>query len=179
MVGAVAITPDGRYGLSGSEDHTLRVWDLAQGDQVAALNADRAVNSLAYRGDTIVFGDDQGHIHLVKMRGFHAKLPFVTARPSQTQDIVLGGGRKMVARCPLCGDRFRVRRKHTTFISDLLQSAGLRQAQSRCLHLPPEAWDRPELHAKCPGCGQPLRFNPFIADGPAISDGPPTLGRQR
>jgi WD40 repeat protein len=170
MVGTVAITPDGRYGLSGSEDHTLRVWDLARGNQVAALYADRAVNSLAYRSDTIVFGDDQGHIHLVRMHGFRTELPFVTAHPSQTQQLNLVDSRRMVARCPLCGDRFRVRRKHTTFISDQLQSAGLRQTQSRCLHLPPEAWDRPELQSKCPGCGQPLRFNPFIADEPMISN---------
>ena len=30
-VSAVAITPDGRRAVSGSEDRTLRVWDLQTG----------------------------------------------------------------------------------------------------------------------------------------------------
>ncbi len=29
-VNAVAVTPDGRHAVSGSDDNTLRVWDLAQ-----------------------------------------------------------------------------------------------------------------------------------------------------
>jgi WD40 repeat protein len=31
MVSAVAVTPDGRRAVSGSHDHTLKVWDLETG----------------------------------------------------------------------------------------------------------------------------------------------------
>ncbi len=33
-VNSVAISPDGRYGLSGSNDFTLRLWDLATGEEI-------------------------------------------------------------------------------------------------------------------------------------------------
>src|SRR5262245_50076591 len=33
-VSSVAYSPDGRYGLSGSSDGTLRLWDLEAGTQV-------------------------------------------------------------------------------------------------------------------------------------------------
>ncbi len=36
-VEAVAITPDGRYAVSGSIDHTLRIWELASGREVRKL----------------------------------------------------------------------------------------------------------------------------------------------
>ncbi len=37
-VSAVAVTPDGRHVVSGSEDNTLRVWDLASGETVRTLS---------------------------------------------------------------------------------------------------------------------------------------------
>jgi WD40 repeat protein len=36
-VNAVAITPDGRLTVSGSDDETLKVWDLASGRERATL----------------------------------------------------------------------------------------------------------------------------------------------
>ena len=40
-VTAVAVTPDGRYAISGSWDKTLRVWDLARGEAVHTLKGHR------------------------------------------------------------------------------------------------------------------------------------------
>jgi WD40 repeat protein len=36
-VWAVAVTPDGRWAVSGSDDHTLKVWDLESGEELATL----------------------------------------------------------------------------------------------------------------------------------------------
>ena len=38
-VRAMAVTPDGRHVVSGSLDHTLRVWDLATGETKTTLQA--------------------------------------------------------------------------------------------------------------------------------------------
>ena len=38
-VKAVAVTPDGRRAVSGSDDRTLKVWDLEQGALLATWRA--------------------------------------------------------------------------------------------------------------------------------------------
>ncbi len=51
-VKSVAITPDGRYAVSGSIDHTLRVWELASGQEVRKLKGHYdAVNAVAVTPD--------------------------------------------------------------------------------------------------------------------------------
>ncbi|MEA3324138.1 MAG: TIR domain-containing protein [Euryarchaeota archaeon] len=36
-VDAVAVTPDGRYAISGSDDNTLKVWDIESGEEIRTL----------------------------------------------------------------------------------------------------------------------------------------------
>ncbi|MBE9545939.1 MAG: protein kinase [Proteobacteria bacterium] len=51
-VNCVAITPDGRYAVSGSNDYTIRVWELETGRSVRALEGHTAmVNSVAITPD--------------------------------------------------------------------------------------------------------------------------------
>jgi WD40 repeat protein len=46
------VTPDGRRVVSGSDDRTLKVWDLATRHEVAALNGHAGqVNACAVRSD--------------------------------------------------------------------------------------------------------------------------------
>jgi WD40 repeat protein len=48
----VAISPDGRFGLSGSADHTVRLWDLAAGTELRVLDGHRdQVWSVAFARD--------------------------------------------------------------------------------------------------------------------------------
>jgi WD40 repeat protein len=51
-VSSVAISPDGRYALSGSEDHTLKLWDLATGHEVRTFSGhSESVSSVAISPD--------------------------------------------------------------------------------------------------------------------------------
>ncbi len=38
MVNTVAISPDGKYIVSGSEDKSIKVWDLLSGREIHTLN---------------------------------------------------------------------------------------------------------------------------------------------
>ena len=60
-VNAVAVTPDGRHVVSGSDDKTLRVWDLATGETKTTLKGhSNRVNAVAVTADGrhVVSGSD-------------------------------------------------------------------------------------------------------------------------
>jgi WD40 repeat protein len=46
-IGAVAFTPDGTRLISASEDRTLRLWDVARGEQIGAWELDNRLRALA------------------------------------------------------------------------------------------------------------------------------------
>jgi WD40 repeat protein len=51
-VTAVAVTPDGRRAVSGSDDNTLKVWELERGAGLVTLKGhDNWVNSVAVTSD--------------------------------------------------------------------------------------------------------------------------------
>ena len=68
----MAVTPDGRYVLSGSSDNTLKVWDLSSGRILATFTANGSVACCAVTPDgrTIVAGDASGAIHFLRPMAF-------------------------------------------------------------------------------------------------------------
>lgn len=66
---SVAVTPDGRYALSGSEDRTVRWWDLDSGRCLRALTGHGPVLSVAVTPDGChaVSGSDDGTVMLWEM----------------------------------------------------------------------------------------------------------------
>jgi WD40 repeat protein len=65
----VAVLADGRHTLSGSSDHTLRLWDLTTGECLAEYTADAPIDHIALaRDDLIVAGSEDGHIHILELR---------------------------------------------------------------------------------------------------------------
>ncbi len=51
-VNSVAFSPNGRFGLSGSRDETVRLWDISNGNFVRDYNLHNAeVTSIAYSKD--------------------------------------------------------------------------------------------------------------------------------
>ncbi|CAD6492343.1 MAG: WD domain, G-beta repeat [Candidatus Argoarchaeum ethanivorans] len=69
-VNAVAVTPDGRYAISGSWDRTLKVWDIGSGEVIASFNEDGPLHScvISPNGRTIVAGDASGAVHFLRLR---------------------------------------------------------------------------------------------------------------
>jgi WD40 repeat protein len=69
-VGAVAICRDGRHGLSGSDDRTLRLWDLQERSCRAMVPLESAALAIALAPDgrTIVVGDRVGNVHHFEIR---------------------------------------------------------------------------------------------------------------
>jgi WD40 repeat protein len=60
-----AFSPDGRLALSASDDHTLRLWEVANGHEVTRWTIDAALLccSISPDGVTVIAGDS--------VRGFH------------------------------------------------------------------------------------------------------------
>jgi WD40 repeat protein len=68
-VNAVVLTGDGRYAVSGSEDWTLKVWDLSSGQVVASFYGNSAIRRcvVARDGRTIVAGEESGQVHFLRL----------------------------------------------------------------------------------------------------------------
>jgi hypothetical protein len=65
--GSVTVLADGRHALSGSDDRTLRLWDLETGAELARLTFNAATSAIAWwaeRRRTVV-GDGRGRVHLI------------------------------------------------------------------------------------------------------------------
>jgi len=68
-VSVLAVTPDGRYVVSGSSDNTLRVWDLKDGKQIFTFTLDATLTACIMAQDdrTIVAGDGFGRLHFLRL----------------------------------------------------------------------------------------------------------------
>ena len=66
-VTALAVLPDGRA-LSGSEDWSVIVWDVARGAPIAAFVGDAAITCVAATPTHIIAGAANGAVHLLRLR---------------------------------------------------------------------------------------------------------------
>ncbi len=65
----MAITADGRRVVSGSDDKTLKVWDLETGALIGTFNCDGRVDcaAVAPHGRTVVAGDAAGRVYFLRL----------------------------------------------------------------------------------------------------------------
>jgi WD40 repeat protein len=50
-VNSVAFSPAGRYALSGSSDHTMKLWDVSSGEEVRTFKGYNKIHSVAFSQD--------------------------------------------------------------------------------------------------------------------------------
>lgn len=69
LVNSVTITRDGSTVVSGSEDHTVRVWDIQSGQARLTMRHESPVNTIALSPDgrLVAAGDDNGGVRLWEM----------------------------------------------------------------------------------------------------------------
>jgi len=63
------LTPDGKQVVSASDDHTLKVWDLHSGEEIATFTGESNILCCAVAPDglTIVAGDNSGRLHFLRL----------------------------------------------------------------------------------------------------------------
>jgi WD40 repeat protein len=70
-VKSVAVSPDGRTAVSGSDDRTVAVWDFQTGQLLARLALDGPVRCLTWHPDApfLVAGDLGGNLYGLEYQG--------------------------------------------------------------------------------------------------------------
>ncbi|MCG7852084.1 MAG: DUF4062 domain-containing protein [Methanosarcinaceae archaeon] len=72
IVTSVAVTPDGRRGVSASKDKTLILWDLVgNGEVIGNFTGDSSLFACAIApdGNTIIAGELSGRVHFLRVKG--------------------------------------------------------------------------------------------------------------
>lgn len=65
----IAVTPDARRAVSGSDDGTLTVWDFVTADGIVRFRADGDVIAVACPSGTLfVAGTANGQVHVLELR---------------------------------------------------------------------------------------------------------------
>ena len=70
-ISSVAITPDGRWAISGSYYGVVMIWDLESGEDIASFTADAGIGRCAIGpdGKTFIVGDWLGRMHFLRLEG--------------------------------------------------------------------------------------------------------------
>lgn len=81
-VNSVALSADGRHALSGSDDKTLRLWEVDAGKELDSFTADGPVHGVAFGHDgrRLSAGDALGRVHL-------SSFVFDAGRPSYPAEL--------------------------------------------------------------------------------------------
>lgn len=70
MINVVAISPSGKYGLTGGDDQTARLWNLETGEQLRSWKHNNIVNIVSFypKGGFVLTGAANDQTHLWNMK---------------------------------------------------------------------------------------------------------------
>jgi WD40 repeat protein len=147
--------PDGNRIVSIGIDGAIRLWDIRSGICLGSYQARDLVvfaSRITPQGQ-FVYGTQVGEVIPLSFHNLDLEPPLVTSFRMWLfgMDQTHGEWDKSIrAVCPWCGKLFKV----PEGILGNIKNASWRLAQG----------DDPALLSECPGCRQPLKFNPFIVD---------------
>ena len=156
LVRSVRVSPDSRRAVSGSQDQSVRLWDLESGMCLRILEGHReSVTSVSVSPDgrRAVSGsrDQSVRLWLFGEARKQDNGTVVAAAPGHWDD-------HLTCRCLHCGKIFV---PSGSILEFSIQNSALIQ---KGLWLPESAFADPRLLAPCPHCGRALKFNPFVVD---------------
>jgi len=69
LINAVAISPSGKYALTGGDDQTARLWNLETGEQIRSWKHENSVNIVDFypKGGYVITGAGNGQTHFWNM----------------------------------------------------------------------------------------------------------------
>ncbi len=70
LINVVSISPSGKYGLTGGDDQTARLWNLETGEQLRSWKHENSVNLVAFypKGGFVLTGAGNGQTHFWNMK---------------------------------------------------------------------------------------------------------------
>jgi hypothetical protein len=154
---------DGLLIVSGSEDQTIRLWDVKAGSPLAEYWSGRGSVSWTSNGRDLILPRETDLVDLLEPRN-------VPQGPAQLTGVRLflfdqnAWSPQPEARCRSCGVRFTPPPTVLQAIDGITRDAGLTIERAPCVSLPAGAWENEALRSECPDCKGPVRFNPFLVD---------------
>jgi len=70
LINTVALSPSGKYALTGADDRTARLWKLETGEQIRSWKHENSVNIVAFypKGSYVLTGAGNGQTHFWNMK---------------------------------------------------------------------------------------------------------------
>lgn len=158
----IGFSPEGRYVL-GITDGLFRVLDVATLDECAVFATTTSrFNAIVSVGGRVFLLDDLDGFPVIEAEQLPLTTPVVTAMhlfrledPGFEPDVTF--------RCAWCQERAAV----PPPVLEKLVPVTARQAADPAGDLARQAGNAVGLADRCPGCAQPVRFNPFVVGKPA------------
>jgi len=155
-INAIAFSPDGRYALSGSDDCTLRLWDISTGREIRTFKGHKSwVRSVDFSPDgryalsggydcTLKLWDISTGKEIrtfIGQQGFVCAVTSVAFSPDGKYILSAGNDKSIKLWDVETGDEMRVFRGHTEFINSVVFLADSRHALSGSDDKTLKLWD--------------------------------------
>jgi WD40 repeat protein len=164
-VSQIVVAHNGKHAVSITDSNTVNCWNLESGKRLAVMPLNYELEqSKILHNDSLLIRINEGAILSTELGNlFYTNYAIATIR--QIWSIKHQSYGPCSVDCPSCGHHFEPPHTIIQSIIQILQNAEIQPEQSACLGLPDEAWEYPGLIGECPGCHEPLKFNPFFGSG--------------
>lgn len=174
---ALCFSGDGHYLYTGSDDGSLRIWNVDDGTLVAAEYFRAwvtAISPLGAKYDVWV-GLSNGEHFVVELENVGGpssvwvtatRLFRATTSGDQTSISPTGWDENITVRCPGCGI---LNGQGKDLLRAIQAAAKICRGQTHpCIDISEGLWSSSDLVTPCPSCGLSLRLNPYVVDNRSV-----------